>query len=99
VPLVRLDDLLARESVDRIDLMKIDVEGYETKALRGARASLRGGVIRSILCEVNDPWLRAAGSSPAELVGLLREAGFRIPAQAERIGAGQVENLLFEHGG
>ncbi len=79
-----------------VDLLKIDVEGYETKALSGGVDSMRKGVIRRILCEIDEPWLRAAKSSPEELVGLLRSSGFRIPPAAERIARGGCENVLFE---
>jgi hypothetical protein len=35
VPSITLDDLLARERIDRIDMMSMDIEGYEPKALAG----------------------------------------------------------------
>lgn len=37
VPQITLDDYCARNGVDRIDLLKIDVEGLEYKVLLGAR--------------------------------------------------------------
>jgi FkbM family methyltransferase len=36
VPMMTIDDLAARFSLDRIDFIKIDVEGYEYKILRSA---------------------------------------------------------------
>jgi FkbM family methyltransferase len=36
VPLSRLDDYLERQHIERVDLLKLDVEGYELAALRGA---------------------------------------------------------------
>lgn len=41
VPLARIDDLLADGRTDRIDFIKMDVEGSELAALRGALASLQ----------------------------------------------------------
>jgi FkbM family methyltransferase len=35
VPAITLDDLLARESIDQLDLMSMDVEGHEPQALAG----------------------------------------------------------------
>ena len=35
VPLVRLDKVLADQNVDHVDLIKIDVEGFELEVLRG----------------------------------------------------------------
>ncbi|MBN2573103.1 MAG: FkbM family methyltransferase [Deltaproteobacteria bacterium] len=57
-------------------LIKIDTEGYEHHVLRGMERLLaRADVVLSI--EVCDAWLRATGSSSAELFGWLRERGFR----------------------
>ena len=41
VPLSSLDSLAAERSLDRVDLIKIDVEGYERQVLDGAEATLR----------------------------------------------------------
>lgn len=35
VPVVKLSDLLVQEGVDRVDFMKIDVEGFEAQVLEG----------------------------------------------------------------
>ena len=42
VPIRRLDDLLAYEDVGRLDVVKLDVEGWELEVLRGASATLSG---------------------------------------------------------
>jgi len=54
--------------------MKIDVEGWEARVLRGAAQALRH--TQRMLIEINEPALAKAGSSPGELFGLLRDAGF-----------------------
>jgi FkbM family methyltransferase len=75
VPVVRLDDEAGRLGLDRIDLMKIDVEGHEPRVLGGASRLLRERRIRAVLCEFNEHWLRQAGSSPHDLERLFQEAG------------------------
>jgi FkbM family methyltransferase len=60
--------------IGNIALVKLDVEGWEMRVLSGAAEVLER--VRHILVEVNGPTLRAAGSSPAELVELLRSQGF-----------------------
>jgi FkbM family methyltransferase len=67
IPTWSLDDFCARHGVEQIDLMKIDIEGSETKALRGAYRLFSSGAIRQILIEFNPYWLKKMGSSSTEL--------------------------------
>lgn len=41
VPTRRIDDLVAKGQIERIDFLKMDVEGAEMAALRGAELSIR----------------------------------------------------------
>jgi FkbM family methyltransferase len=52
VPVVRLDDLLDQAQVDRVRLLKIDVEGYEGPVILGTQSFLRQGRIDHLLVEV-----------------------------------------------
>ncbi len=75
VPLVRLDDLLQPERFPGRVVMKIDVEGSETRCLAGARAFLAAAK-PVIVTEINSTALKAAGSSPALLAATLLESGY-----------------------
>lgn len=77
VPVRRLDDCLAEWSCNHVDLLKLDVEGFESHVLDGANESLARHRIRRILCEFNQTWLRRAGSSSADLHRRLLGLGFR----------------------
>lgn len=72
-----LDDLVAETKIERIDLLKMDVEGHEPAILRGAQGLLKAGRIGAILCEFNEYWLRSAGRNPAEFWQSIINAGFR----------------------
>jgi FkbM family methyltransferase len=53
VCVVRLADELARRSIQRVDLWKLDVEGYELEALRGAEEFLTDQLISAIYAELS----------------------------------------------
>lgn len=90
----RLDDWLAEHEVDRVDLMKIDVEGFEPNVIKGAAKYIQRGRVRAILCEFNKYWLELNGSSPSQLYDLLTSSGF-VLAQGEPDSDLVVQNLLF----
>lgn len=70
ISLVRLDDVVTGS----VDLIKIDVEGAEVAALRGARNVLAR--CPAVVCEVSEYSLKAMGSSHDELYDLMAERGF-----------------------
>jgi FkbM family methyltransferase len=70
VDCVRLDDVLASEGVHRVDVIKVDIEGAELAALRGAEQTLRAA--RPVLVvEFEEERQRASGHSCAELAMFL----------------------------
>ncbi len=54
VPTVTLDSFLDRAGYSEVALAKLDLEGHEAAALRGARVSLESGRLESLLIEIND---------------------------------------------
>lgn len=66
-----LDAYLGREGIDRVDLMKIDTEGGEVEAFRGADRLL-SRFRPLIICEVLDLVTRAWGYAAADIMNLLR---------------------------
>jgi FkbM family methyltransferase len=76
VALTTLDAALTRHDRARLALIKLDLEGAEYEALRGAAAILREQR-PDLLLEVESSHLRRMGSSVEALGGLLREHGYR----------------------
>ncbi len=74
-PIVRLDDFIQEQAIQRVDLMKIDIEGAELSMLRGAEETLR----RSrpvIILEINEETSESAGYSGADLLRYLASFGY-----------------------
>ena len=90
-----LDDLLEEHGVERVDLLKLDVEGFEPAVLRGARRALAEGRIGAALCEFNDFWLREAGTDPEALYETLTAAGFSDTGGEARFSPGCIETRFF----
>jgi FkbM family methyltransferase len=51
ISLERIDDFCKQSSINKIDLLKIDVEGYELKVLQGAEEMINSGSIKYIQLE------------------------------------------------
>jgi len=71
VAAVTLDKLVAEHNLRRLDVVKLDLEGAELRALSGARHSL-AELKPLLLFELSDAALRHQGGSPAALFDLLK---------------------------
>ncbi|GAA0933660.1 hypothetical protein GCM10009554_19070 [Kribbella koreensis] len=58
VPVIRLDDWVREQALDRVDVVKLDVEGSEAAALAGATRTLIRFLPRAVLVEDKNPALR-----------------------------------------
>ncbi|MFY9824598.1 MAG: FkbM family methyltransferase [Thermoanaerobaculia bacterium] len=76
VLLTTLDDYCDAAGVDRIDAVKMDIQGAEIEALRGFRRTLARIQPRWLLIEFSPEHLRAAGSGPEDFWSILDELGF-----------------------
>jgi FkbM family methyltransferase len=76
VEAISLDQFCRDRSIDHVDLLKLDVQGHEYSALKGAEHLIRAGLVGTIFMELN--WNAKAGAPcPAdESIRLLAEADF-----------------------
>jgi FkbM family methyltransferase len=75
VDVVRLDDVWRQQRWPRIDFIKIDVEGFETNVLEGARQAIAAAKPRAILFEHHRASSLDVDRSP---ITILRELGYSV---------------------
>lgn len=75
IKLLPLTDILGSLRGGNVDLMKVDVEGFEHKVLLSAGEHL-GSTIKRLVVELHPTRLEALGSSVDDVVRLLRERGY-----------------------
>jgi FkbM family methyltransferase len=87
---ITVDDFVAQQGLDRVDLIKMDVEGAEVLALAGAGKTLRR--FRPVMMVELDPGkLKLLGETPQHLVQRIRDLGYRMFC-ADRRGLQPVPN-------
>lgn len=72
-----VDSVFLRE-VKKIDLLKIDTQGFDLSVIKGAKKLLAKRTIKNILVEINFIQIYESQAAPLELLSFLFEYGFRI---------------------
>lgn len=72
-----LDEFIVEQAIERIDLIKIDVEGFEMNVLLGAKSAIER-FKPNLFIELDDNNLRLQGSSALELISYVESAGYRL---------------------
>lgn len=78
VPMVSIDAYLAEHGIERVDVVKIDVQGAEGLVFAGMRRLLAERPPRLLLVEFWPFGLRRCGQDPAALLDSLASVGHRI---------------------
>jgi FkbM family methyltransferase len=92
-----LDDFAERQRIERLDIIKIDVDGYELPVLEGGLKVL--AAFRPVLVMEMSPYVHAERQKDfAALIALLRDAGYSIQDAASwkplPLEAGELEVLI-----
>lgn len=83
VPATTLDAFVAEHGIDKVSLLKIDVEGYETLVFRGAQRLLTEIQPAMIYFEVCPPLTERAGFAATEPARMLADAGYALHRLAD----------------
>ncbi|MEI7683568.1 MAG: FkbM family methyltransferase [Planctomycetota bacterium] len=76
VPVVSLDEFAEQRNLDRIQILKIDVQGAETAVLAGSADLLSRGAIDVVYAEVIFQPLYAGGGYPFEICRFLNQYNY-----------------------
>ena len=66
-----VDDFIDKNNIERLDLLKIDTQGFDFDVIKGAERSLAGDKIDCILIELNFIKLYLGQPNPSEVIGYL----------------------------
>jgi FkbM family methyltransferase len=76
IPTKKLSDIL--DANDIVDLMKIDVEGYEYESILGSKEIFLQRRVRAIALELHPQILRRRGLTAMDIVNFLSECGYNL---------------------
>ncbi len=96
VEAIAIDDLIAQNNIDKVRLLKLDVEGAETDALIGARKLLGSHQVDMIQIETEPHRMKAFGRTGQEMSDLLTAYDYRPIGviEQERIRTLQKDELI-----
>jgi FkbM family methyltransferase len=77
IPITTLDSFIEHHPIDRLDLIKMDIEGAELRALQGGAETLRT-FKPAILIELNPGTYQREGYSVGDVMVFLEDLGYEI---------------------
>ena len=105
VPVITLDEYAQEHAIERVGLLKIDVEGFEPDVICGADRLLRERRVELVLFEYSPAFYRERGIDPLAPIDELAQRGYDVvdlegnPPDRERLRDGAQTDLLAMPGG
>lgn len=75
-----LDNFLKQNNISRVDVIKMDIEGGEYKAIQGMKKTLKISKSLALIVEFAPAWVRAGGVEPLQFLKELNGLGFELYA-------------------
>lgn len=76
VKVMTIDEILDINKIEKVNMLKIDVEGYEYEVLLGCKESFKQKKIKKILCEIHLDYLKKKQITQNIIYSLFRDNGF-----------------------
>lgn len=73
-----IESLMIRHNLDKIDILKLDLQGAEFSVLDGASQKLKSGAIQYVLCEVLFRDMYKKQGSAGEIFDYMKSCGYSI---------------------
>ena len=93
IDFITLDEYATRNHLDRIDLIKLDVEGFEYKVIQGGSGTIRS-LKPTMIIELNRICLAMQGCGLEALLDLLGSLGYSFHSEKDGRRYGSRESLL-----
>ena len=78
VKVMTIDSLLKSKKIEKIDMIKMDVEGFEYEVLVSCKESFNQNKIKKIICEIHLDYLKKKGIDKNKIYELLTNNGFSV---------------------
>lgn len=78
VRVVSVDSFLTQHGISKVDLLKVDTQGWDHEVLLGASQSLKNGTIKVVMIEMNFVELYRDQVSPMKIIETLQQSHFRL---------------------
>lgn len=75
---VTVDSYCYERGIEKIDLLKIDVEGFEDEVIAGCETMIRRHAINNVLFEISLAPLEGSGKTPQSILLKFAELGFKL---------------------
>jgi len=96
IRLETLDGYLRNNNIPKVDIIKIDVEGFEFNVLKGGIGTIRD-FRPTLFIELDDKYLNTYGSSAEEVIDFLRKFNYSITTAEDNLELKRVEDLANCH--
>ena len=88
IEVTTIDDIILSKNLNLVNLLKIDVEGFEYEVLLGCKDALKKDKIKKIIIELHPSYLEPKGKNEELIYTFLNKHGFKTKKIQEKITAG-----------